>query len=178
MRMHHLAGMGLLCLFISVSTVAKAQSDSKTFSVGFGLEGGLAGGSSNTNYHTTGGISIRFSYHVGPGFVSLGTGAMAWVPKSFQGKTTKASLQIPVLAGYKFIFARHLFVMGELGYSSFRVYYNGGNGDVASMTTGGFTYAPSFGINFNAFELGVRYQSTSLSGATLSAVGLRMAFNF
>jgi hypothetical protein len=176
MKMYHFAAVAVFCLLMSVGSNVNAQSPNKAFSFGLGLEGGLAGGSAN--YHTMGGLSIRFSYHVGPGFVTLGTGAFAWIPKSFEGKTTKASLQIPVLAGYKFIFAKHLFVMGEVGYSSFRVYYNGGNGDVASTSYGGFTYAPSFGINFNAVELGIRYQATSLSGATLSAVGLRLAFNF
>jgi hypothetical protein len=178
MKMYHFAAVGVFCLLLSVGSNVNAQSLNKAFSFGLGLEGGLAGGSANSNYHSMGGLGIRFSYHVGPGFVTLGTGAFAWVPKSFEGKTTKASLQVPVLAGYKFIFARHLFVMGELGYSSFRVYYNGGNGDVASTNYGGFTYAPSFGINFSALELGIRYQATSLSGATLSAVGLRLAFNF
>lgn len=176
MKRYHFAAVGVFCLLMSVGNHVNAQSPDKAFSVGFGLEGGLTSGAAN--YHTMGGLSIRFSYHVGPGFVTLGSGGFAWIPKSFEGKTTKASLQIPVLAGYKYIFAKHFFAMGELGYSSFRVYYNGGNGDVASTNYGGFTLSPTVGINFNAVELGLRYQTTSLSGGTVSAIGLRLAFNF
>lgn len=175
--MYHYAALGLFCLLISVGNIAKAQKETKAFSVGLGLQGGVPGGS-NTGYNFMGGLTIRLSVHAGPGFVTLGSGAVAWVPKSFEGKSTKASLQIPVTVGYKYIFAKPFFVMGEAGYSSFRVYYNGGNGNVASATSGGFTYAPSVGVNFNVLELGIRYEATSLSGGTISAISFRLGFNF
>jgi hypothetical protein len=177
MKRHHYAGMGIFCFLILVGSMAKAQKEGKAFSVGFGLEAG-APASSNTGYNFTSGITLRFSVHAGPGFVTLGTGAVAWVPKSFAGKSTKASLQIPVTAGYKWIIAKPFFVMGELGYSSFRVYYNGGRSGVASISSGGFTYAPTVGVNFNALELGIKYESTSLSGGTISGISLRLGFNF
>jgi len=163
-------------MFLLLGSAVRAQSDTKTFSAGFGLQAGIPGGS--TGYHFDGGLTVRLSYHAGPGFVTLSSGVVAWVPKSFQGSTTKASLQIPVLAGYKYVFAKPFFVMGEVGYSSFRVYYKGDDGGVASSTFGGFTYAPTVGVTFKAFEAGIRYESTSLSGGTASSIGLRVAFNF
>ncbi len=68
--------------------------------------------------------------------------------------------------------------MGEMGYSSFKIYYKGENGDLASSNSGGFTYAPTVGVNFNAVELGIRYEGTSLKGGTVSTIGLRLGFNF
>ena len=174
--MHHYAGMGLLCLLVFAGNMANAQNEKKAFSVGLGLEGGIP--ASSTGYNFMGGLTVRFSLHEGPGFVTLSSGAVAWAPKSFQGETPKASLQIPVLAGYKYIFAKPFFVMGEIGYSSFRVYYKDNDNNLASLSSGGFTYAPTVGVTFNAFEAGLRYEGTSLSGGTMSAVMLRLAFNF
>ena len=82
MKMYHFAAVGVFCLLMSVGSHVNAQNLNKTFSVGFGLEGGLASNSGNSDYHSMGGLSIRLSYHVGPGFVTLGSGAFAWIPKS------------------------------------------------------------------------------------------------
>ena len=73
--------------------------------------------------------------------------------------------------------ANPFFVMGELGYSSFKIYYDA-NGTVASNSSGGFTYAPTVGVNFNAFEAGIKYEATSVSGGTFSNISLRLGFNF
>jgi hypothetical protein len=167
----------LCCLLVFGSIGAKAQKDTKTFSVGFGLEAGVPTGDATTGYHFTGGLTIRFSYKAGPGFVTFTTGAEGYVPKSGEGKTTKASLQIPFKLGYKYVFAKPFFVMGELGYSSFKVYYDN-NGSVASQSYSGFTYAPTIGVTFNAFEAGIKYEATSLSGGTFSNIALRLGFNF
>ncbi|MEO7049401.1 MAG: outer membrane beta-barrel protein, partial [Ferruginibacter sp.] len=138
------------CFFIACATTAMGQKENKSFSVGFGLEGGLPLGDIKDAYKFDGGLTIRLSYHVGPGFATLTTGALAFLPKSDLGDNTKATLQIPVKAGYKYVFSKPFFVMGELGYSSFKV-YSGSNGEVVSSNVGGFTYAPSVGVNFKAF---------------------------
>ncbi len=171
---------GLLLCFslLLVNFAATAQKEGKTFSAGFGLEGGLPLGDVKDVYHFSGGLTLRFAYHVGPGFVTLTTGAIAYVPKSFQGDDTKASIQIPVKAGYKYIFYKPFFVMGEVGYSSYKIYYEGSDGNLASNTSGGFTYAPTVGVNLNVFELGIKYEATHLTGGTVSTVGLRLGFNF
>lgn len=162
----------LLCI-----NTAKAQNESKKFSVGFGLEGGLPLGDIKDAYKFDGGITIRFSYKAGPGFATLTSGAIAFLPKSDLGNSTKASLQIPVKAGYKYIFRKPFFVMGELGYSSIKI-YSGDNGDLVSNTYGGFTYAPSVGVNFKAFEAAIKYEGVSVSGGTFSSIGIRLGFNF
>jgi hypothetical protein len=178
MKKTHYTATALFCLLLSVCFTANSQKESEKFSAGFGFEAGLPVGTANTAYHFTGGLGVRLSYHAGPGFITLSSGAFAYVPKSGQGKSTKASLQIPVKAGYKYIFHKPFFVMGEVGYSSFRIYYAGINNTLAHSSSSGFTYAPTVGVNFNAFELGVKYEATSLTGGSLSTFGFRLAFNF
>jgi hypothetical protein len=155
-----------------------AQVDTKKFSVGFGLEAGKPTGDVKDSYNFTGGITVRFSYKAGPGFATFTTGAVGYVPKKGLGHDTKAALQIPFKAGYKFIFAQHVFVMGELGYSVYRYYYDDVNNNLASASTGGFTFAPSVGVNFGVFEAGLKYESIAISGGTVSDIGIRLGFNF
>ena len=168
----------LCCILLSAGLSVKAQKEGKKFSAGFGFEAGLPVGTANTAYQFTGGIGIRFSFLAGPGFVTLSSGAFAYVPKSGQGKSTKASLQIPIKAGYKYVFHKPFFVMGEIGYSTFKVYYAGTSSNIASNSVGGFTYAPTVGVSFNVFELGIKYEATGLTGGSLSNIGLRLGFNF
>ncbi len=178
MRKLNFAAITVFCILVAGCITAKAQKESNKFSVGIGFEAGLPLGDAKQAYHFTAGGNIRFSYHVGPGFVTLTTGAAAWLPKSDAGDDTKASLVIPIKAGYKYILHKPFFVMGELGYSSFKVYYKDGDGDLAKSTSGGFTYAPAVGVNFNALEIAIKYEATSLSGGTISAVALRIGVNF
>ncbi|MEP6747491.1 MAG: hypothetical protein ABJB86_07180 [Bacteroidota bacterium] len=167
--------MGTLSL---LSIQSQAQSDSKKFSVGFGFQGGLPLGDAKTAFQFNGGIDLRFSYKAGPGFATLSVGGNVFVPKSFDGVDTKAALQIPVRVGYKYKIVPHFFVMGEVGYSHFRSYYDDGNNQLVSSSTGGFTYAPAIGTEFGAFEAAVRYEGISVTGGTISYVALRLGFNF
>ena len=54
--------------------------------------------------------------------------------------------------------------------------------DVEKLKGGGFTYAPSVGLNLGKFELGVRYESTlaKFDGVKIrpSLLGFRAGFNF
>ncbi|MEO8405193.1 MAG: transporter [Chitinophagaceae bacterium] len=170
----------LICGMLSIfcSSNASGQSLSKKFSFGFGLEAGLPTGDVKEAYNFTGGLTLRFAYHVGPGFATLTTGGIAFIPESLEGEDVKAGLLIPVKAGYKYIIKDHFFVMGEVGYGSFKQYYSDDNGELASVSNGGFAYAPTIGVQFNALELGLRYESVSLPGGTLSFLGFRLGFNF
>ena len=85
-------------------------------------------------------------------------------------------------AGYKYIFYKHLFVQGELGYSAFILFYNDQYGNAKSDTHGGFTYAPTIGANFGVFEIGLKYEQVVFNSdgaaSNLSTAGLRFGFNF
>jgi len=166
------------CALILLSLHSNAQSAGKKWSVGFGFSGGIPLGDTKTAFNVAGGLDLRFSYKAGPGFVTLSAGANAFIPKSFAGVSKKAGLQIPIKAGYKYAIVPHFFVMGEAGFSSFRSYYNGGNNNLVSSSTSGFTYAPAIGTEFGAFEAAIRFEGVAISGGTVSFVGFRLGFNF
>src|ERR1700676_5466897 len=133
---------------------AMAQKETKKFSVGVGIEAGLPTGPTSDLYSFAVGLTIRFSYHVGPGFVTLTSGGIGYDPKTVVGQKKKYGFQIPVRAGDKYI-VHHFFAMGEVGYSNFKSYY-GQNGALVSTTVGSFIAAPSIGVQFNAFEASLR----------------------
>jgi hypothetical protein len=154
------------------------QKLSKKFSFGFGLEGGPTTGVISNTYGGAGGLTLRASYHIGPGFATLTSGYLGYFPKSLAGGNLSAGTQFPIKAGYKYIFLKHLFAMGELGYSKFTTYYLDFAGNSASASTGGFTYAPAVGVQFGAFEAGVRYEATAVTGGSYGLIGVRLGFNF
>lgn len=170
--------MLLSVLLFTIQHPADAQKLSKKFSVGFGLEGGLPTGDMKDFYNFTGGLSLRFSYHAGPGFATLTSGAMPFIPKSLNGKDTKAGLLIPIKAGYKYIIGEHFFIMGELGYGSFTQFFPDDSDKLQSIKSNGFLYAPAIGAQMGAAELSLRYESLRLPGGRLSFMGLRIGFNF
>jgi len=157
---------------------ADAQKMSKKFSFGFGLEGGPTTGTISSTYGGAGGLTLRGSYHIGPGFATLTTGYLAYFPKSISGASLSAGTQFPIKAGYKYIFLKHLFAMGELGYSTFTTYVVNTSGGSTSFSSSGFTYAPAIGVQFGVFEAGVRYESTAVTGGSFNLIGIRLGFNF
>jgi hypothetical protein len=162
--------MATLCV-----VAANAQKETKKFSVGFGLEAGIPTGVTANAYTMAAGLTVRFSWLAGPGFVTLTGGAIGYAPKTIVGVPAKAGLQIPVRAGYKYIIQHHLFLMGEAGYSDFNTYF-GSKGNIVSRSSGSFVVAPSIGFQANVFEISVRYDISSGSGP--SVAGVRLGFNF
>ncbi|SFP82761.1 hypothetical protein [Parafilimonas terrae] len=168
----------ITALLILNTNNAHAQKSDEKLSFGFGLEAGLLTGDFKDVYNFAAGITARASYKLGPGFVTLTSGGIAFLPKNFDDEDLKAGLQIPVKAGYKYVFAEHFFVMGELGFSTMKYYFEDYDGGLVSVNQSGFTYAPAVGAQFGSFEIGVRYESTALSGSSLSAGLIRLGFNF
>jgi hypothetical protein len=165
----------VISLIVLCVANATAQKQTKKFSVGFGIEGGVPSGSYSTAYTSDIGLTVRFSFLAGPGYVTLTTGAIGLLPKKIVGISEKAGLQLPVRAGYKYIIQHHFFLMGELGYASTKVYY-GSQGKLQSVSQGSFLVSPAIGVQFNAFEIALRYESHSGDGGAL--FGPRIGFNF
>jgi hypothetical protein len=155
-----------------------AQSLNKLISVGFGFEGGVPVGNTASVYNFAGGITGRFALRAGHGFATFTAGGIAFIPQQLSGQNQNNAVQIPVKVGYKYIILRHLFVMGEVGYSSFRYYYEGSDNNLLVNRTGGFTYAPTVGVQFRVLELSARYETIQLNSGNVSYVGFRMGFNF
>lgn len=169
----------LLLISLCVAGNVHAQKLSKKFSFGFGLEGGPTTGVLNNTYGGIGGFTLRGSYHIGPGFATLTAGGFAMFPKTIAGASLDYGTLFPVKAGYKYIFLKHLFVMGEIGYSSITTsIYSPFLGRNISASTSGFTFAPAAGVQFGAMELGLRYESTMVTGGNYSFIAGRLGFNF
>jgi len=134
------------------------QKETNHFSVGFGIEAGLPTGSAGGLYGGEIGGTIRFSYHAGPGFITLTSGILRYYSKKAENQVTYSGHQIPIRAGYKYIIRHHYFVMGEVGNSTFHSFKNDkGNYTNKETTTSSLIGAISMGVQFNAFEIGLRY---------------------
>lgn len=162
-----------------------AQKSGKSFSFGFGLEGGQFLGDANFKeaFSTEAGLSLRFSVKAGPGYVTLSPGARLVIPKSLSEDDIKVGSHIPVRLGYKYIFAEKFFVMAEAGYSRYTFYsadIEHESDEIIKENGSGFSYAPSVGVNLGKFEAGIRYEAASLKDfdAKASLLGLRLGFNF
>lgn len=168
---------------------AHAQKDDKQFSFGFGIEGGpiLGDKAFKEVFGSEVGLSLRFSYKVGPGYVTFTPGGLLVLPKSVSEDDESVSVgtHVPLKLGYKYIIGK-FFVMAEGGYAFHTVYTvdqdNPDINDSEKHKGGGFTYAPSIGANLGVFEVGVRYEATMLKiegeKYTPSMVALRLGFNF
>jgi hypothetical protein len=165
----------LSLLLLICASQLMAQKETKNFSVGFGLESGLPVGSYSNIYQFDAGITIRFSYHAGPGFICLTSGVIGLDPKKVVGQKEKPGLEIPVRFGYKYIIHNHFFMLGELGYASIRSYY-GSDGQLLSVSEGSFIAAASIGFQWNAFEISLRYDANFKDKGGL--FGPRIGFNF
>ena len=172
---------------LSLETIA--QKETKKWSIGFLSEIGLSQGEIANTFKFSTGASLRFSYHAGPGFATLSAGGIAYIPKNLLSDVfdtsssslnkLKVGLQIPIKAGYKFIFKNHFFVMAEIGISSYNYYYTDAKGDGQSIKYKGcFTFAPSAGFQFNALEIGFKYETFQANGESVSNIALRSGFNF
>ena len=157
----------------AISTMA--QKETKKFSVGLGFEPCFPTGNYTSAYSLVAGLTIRFSYHAGPGFVTLTTGALGLAPKKVTGQPTKLGLQIPVRVGYKYIIQHHFFLMGETGLADTKIYYSN-QGKLQSLDRASFIIAPSVGVQFNAFEISLRYELNAKDQAGI--IGPRIGFNF
>lgn len=170
-----------------------AQKETKKWGIGFFPESGLTTGNATNTYNLTTGASLRFFYRAGPGFVTLAGGGVAYLPKNLSsilsGSTDtsgtldikyKAGVAIPVKVGYKYIFKHYFFVMGELGISTFHYYYTDADDNSQNITYKGcFTYAPTIGFQYHAFEIGIKYEVLQIKGGgSISNIGLRTGINF
>ncbi|HRO47429.1 hypothetical protein [Agriterribacter sp.] len=179
----------ILLLVIAVSTLymsqVYAQKHGKPFSFGFGFEGGPIIGNADFKevFSSEFGLSLRFSVKAGPGYATFSPGALLVMPKSLSEDDIKIGTHIPLRLGYKYIFAERFFVMGEAGYAAYTVYSadaGSESDEIVKDKSGGFTYAPSVGVNLGKFEAGIRYEATHLkdSDTKIGLLGLRLGFNF
>lgn len=203
--------LALLAVALFIFTSANAQTpetkSKNRFLFGIGLNGALpmsALKDAPNNYKIGGGLDLRFTQELSKSFaLTLTGGAIAFIPEDLDNLTidSKASLFVPIKLGGRVMLGNTFYVMGEAGVVITKIYqYTGStvNGSTTTVEDGfvngsSFTYAPSIGVRFGKFDLGVRYEGISdvtggkeLVAAGQSALndkkggfaGLRIAFDF
>src|SRR3984893_3061305 len=137
--------------------------------IGVAFEVGVPTGDFGTYSKTGFGGSVRGLFGIGTaGQITFTTGYT-----SFKFKDIDAhSSIIPLLAGYRHNFSG-VFVEPQIGYGIYGAKVSGGS----SSSEGAFTWAIGAGYAKNGFEGGVRYQSATKDGSTLSVVGIHVGYN-
>jgi hypothetical protein len=140
-----------------------AQKPGKTESFGLGLQGGVSP-NVGTNQYANIGLTARFSIHAGPGYAYIGTGYM------FSRAAT--GFQIPIRAGYKFIFSKQFFINEEFGY-----YFLKKSDYLGQTTENGLSIATSVGMQFGIFDVGLQYDAI-VNQNDFSTIGFFIGWNF
>ena len=174
----------LVILLACCSLSTKAQRyNTKFFTGGFGLEGGLPWGSFVKGMKGSMGLDLRFAFKGGPGYITLSGGLTGFGgtsnPKGGYDSGYFSGGIAPVLKiGYKYFIARHFFVMADGGFDKY--YLNQGNGEGRSRNINGlgFTFCPSLGAQFGVFEMAVRYEAFSVPHGGISNANLRLGIDF
>ncbi|RZK58996.1 MAG: hypothetical protein EOO91_06485 [Pedobacter sp.] len=148
------------------------------FKFGIGLEGALPLSGLKASYDVGAGLTLRFSQGIAENFdATLTTGAIAFIPKDLANANldTKAAIWIPIKAGGRYMFSENFYGMAEAGVTIAKTYLpSAAGGNVTSVSSTSFTYAPGVGAKFGGFDIGVRYEG--LDGAGF--MGLRLGFTF
>lgn len=147
----------------SIHAIAQDDEDDKTFK--FGLGGTLSIPLGDLKLSTTYGVGFEatgvysFSEDIA-GFAQAGVNV-------FKGKSDFGSdaslLNIPVLVGARYK-VNGFFIGAGVGYGRF-----------SSSTTslGGFSYSPQIGYDLGKLQILLHYTSTTVTGGSLSYVGLK-----
>lgn len=154
----------LILVFAGSGLLVIAQKPGKSQSFGIGLEGGVSPNVATTQYVNLG-ITARYSLHAGPGYAYLGTGYMV----SREG----VDFQIPIRAGYKFIFSNKYFVSEEFGY----YFFKDPDSYAGQTVDHGLSLATSAGFQFGIFHIGLQYDAI-INHNDFSTIGFVLGWNF
>lgn len=152
----------LLFATFFIGAASFAQSE-----LSLGAEVGLPMGTFGQGYSVGFGASAKYGYGVTDNSaITLSAGYMTFSVKS-PGSGSYG--MIPVKAGYRYGFEGGFYVEPQLGVTM--VSASGGGG-----STSGFTYAANLGYMMSKVDLGVRYETVSAQGGSLSFIGARVAY--
>jgi hypothetical protein len=154
----------------SVHAFAQDYEDEQVFK--FGLGGTISVPLSDLKLITTYGIGFEATavYNFSENIAGFAQGGI----NVFKGKMDfgqeNSVLNIPILAGARYKI-NGFFAGAGIGYSS---YHSSGWGS----GTSGFTYSPQIGYDMGSYQFLLHYTSTSVTGGSLSYVGLKAFHTF
>ncbi|HSZ85081.1 MAG TPA: outer membrane beta-barrel protein [Puia sp.] len=165
-------------LFFSISAVSAQSNSNQSFVISAGVNLGLPAGDFHDGYSFGAGVELQGEYMFSDQF--SGVGSVGYT--EFFGKTETATIGgqtfsakapnvglIPILAGARFYPSTNFFVGAKIGYG---IFTNTGS----SSGNSGFDYCPQIGYNADMFQLVLSYNSVSITGETLSHLGLSLIF--
>ena len=168
----------LLVLVSAVGLTAASYAQKGTTQIGVAAEVGLPMSDFGDAAKTGFGASVRGLFGIGTaGQISFTTGYTTYGAKDLPDGMSAHFNVIPLLAGYRHNFSG-FFVEPQLGYGIYGAKVSVDGQGSASDSNGGFTWAVGAGYAKNNFEGGVRYQSASVQGSTMSLVGIHIGYNF
>lgn len=171
-------------LILAISTVsflgAQAQTNKEGFTFGGGINLALPLGDFKTSHSFGIGAQLQGEYMFSENLSAVATtGYTSFFGKSqtfdngLGGTTTykapSAGL-IPILVGARFYPSEQFFVGAQIGYGIF----TGGGGNAPK----GFEYRPQVGFNAESFQVILHYDGVSVTGGTLSHLGLTGIYKF
>ncbi len=173
--------MKKLALVLTVFTAsvigAKAQSSSSSgeFTFGVGINAALPIGNFGDTHSFGIGGHIQGEY----GFSENLKGVATTGYTSFFGKTVDVAGfgsvkyssvgHIPILVGARYFPSESFFVGAQIGYG---IFTGGGS------STNGFEYKPQIGYDAGTIQIIASYDGTSVTGGTLSSIGLSAIYKF
>lgn len=173
----------LIAISLTQNANAQKEKEGKKFTGGFGIETGYETGDPGFKsvFSSEFGLSARFGFKVGPGWITLTPGSNVVIPKSVNDdEDINVGIHYYIKGGYKYIFVKHLFVMAEVGYGNYTIYTQSNYDDdnLYKSSSGGVCFSPAIGGNFGSFELGLRYEYTKVNDGSVGTLGLRLGWNF
>jgi hypothetical protein len=165
----------IVMLVALTSSKVFAQSGDKKFSLGIALEGALPVSGFSSIYSVGGGATLRAAISLDKSSaVTATSGVIVFAPKSSAGSGLKAQINVPVKAGFRYMFTDNVYGIGEAGITFAKIYASNGQGGTVSGNSTEFTYAPGIGVLLGSFDASIRYEGYTGSGF----LGLRVGFNF
>ncbi len=153
-------------LFLSVSTISKAQTKTEPFRLGVGLNVGAA---TTDGYNVTLGGDLKLQKDITNVISgSLATGYTNFFANKNNGYTESYGF-VPLKAGIKFFPTKGIYLGAEAG-AAFGTKEGSGTS---------FLYAPAVGITFNTnYDFSARYEALNQKNGTIGQVALRLAYAF
>ena len=136
-----------------------------SFGIGGHLQGEYAFSDNLTGIATTG-----YTNYFGKTFTQT-------VTNPYTGTTVSSSVKypsighIPILVGARFYPSESIFLGAQIGYGIF-------TGATGGSSPKGFEYRPQVGFNVESFQVALSYDGVSVTGGTLSHLGLTGIYKF
>lgn len=172
----------LLILAVAAGSIfsTQAQINKEGFTFGAGVNVALPTGNFHNGYNFGVGGVLQGEYMFSENLSAVATtgftnffGKSQTFPNGLGGTSTyknPSSGLIPILVGARFYPSEQFFLGAQIGYGIF----TGGGGGAPK----GFEYRPQVGFNAESFQLILHYDGVSVTGGTLSHVGLTGIYKF